>query len=397
MTPAHEEGSGDRPWRGGTCNSHLERTNTMERPTSDEKVSEEDTTMYHVDSLTLRKGMLWSAFALATILAMVVGGCAPAAPATPEGGEGAACTPKEVKDITIGVSFPSLMSPTWQVTEATLKAYQEELGFNLIEVVADNDVNKQQSQIEDLIAKKVDGIIADPIDDKAILAAVTAANTAGVPIHFFDRPPADMAGVASFVGSDNYTFGKDAARVLDEYAKKDGVDLKVLVLIGALTDPNAVNRDKGFREVAKELGMNIVAEVPTDWKPEKALDGVTNALQANPEINAIFIPSDYLLPSVLSALKANNKLVPYGTAGHIMLAQIDGDGNGAKSLQDGYSTVDVAHDPIAWARMPVDNAIAVAQCKTIDPVFNALPGVIGTVDTIKSMGDKFWGNAYAGK
>jgi len=328
---------------------------------------------------------LWVGVALALTTALTISGSALSAED---------CTPKDASDLTIGVSFPSLMSATWQVTEAELKAYQEELGFELVEVVADNDVNKQLSQIEDLIAQNVDGIIVDPIDDKAILSAVMAANDKGVPIHFFDRPPASMDGVASFVGSDNYTFGKDAARVLKEFADKDGVELKVLALIGALTDPNAVNRDNGFREVAAELGIEIVAEVPTDWQPEKALNGVTNALQANPDINAIFIPSDYLLPSVLSALKANEKLVPYGEPGHIMLAQIDGDGNGAKSLQDGFSTVDVAHDPIAWARMPVDNVVTMAACEPIDPVFNALPGVIGTVENIGEMGDAFWGNGY---
>ncbi len=304
------------------------------------------------------------------------------------------CTPRDASDLTIGVSFPSLMSATWQVTEAELKAYQEELGFELVEVVADNDVNKQSGQIEDLVAQGVDGIIVDPIDDKAILTSVFAANEGGVPIHFFDRPPAEMEGVASFVGSDNYTFGKDAARVLKEFADRDGVELKVLALIGALTDPNAVHRDTGFREVAEELGIEIVAEVPTEWQPEKALNGVTNALNADPDINAIFIPSDYLLPSVLSALKTNDRLVPYGEEGHIMLAQIDGDGNGAKSLQDGYSTVDIAHDPIAWARMPVDNVLTLAACEEIDPVFNALPGVVGTVDNILEMGSAFWGNGY---
>jgi ABC-type sugar transport system substrate-binding protein len=299
-----------------------------------------------------------------------------------------------VEDITLGVSFPSLMSGTWQATEQSLLAYQEELGFQLVETVADNDVNKQLSQIEDMIAQGVDAIIVDPIDSKAILSAVDAANEAGIPIILFDRPPTDMEGVAAFVGSDNYAFGQEAARQLKAFADKDGVELKVLVLIGALTDENAVNRNDGFQEAAAELGIEIVSEVPTDWEPQKALDGVTNALQANPEINAIFIPSDYLLPSVLSALKTSDKLVPYGEEGHIMLAQIDGDGNGAKSLQDGYSIVDIAHDPVAWAEMPVDIAITLINGGEVEPVFNALPGVVGTVENIHELGDQFWGNMF---
>ena len=340
---------------------------------------------------------------LTALIMMALSGCAPQAPAGPtdvpkaEVPAADAGAKKAVADITLGVSFPSLMSATWQATEENLKAYQSKLGFKVVQTVADNDVNKQLSQIEDMIAKKVDAIIVDPIDSKAIMSSVAAANAAGIPIILFDRPPSDMKGVASFVGSDNNAFGQEAARQLKAYAEKNKVELKVLVLIGALTDENAKNRNEGFQKVAKELGINMVAEVPTEWKPEKALNGVTNALQANPDINAIFIPSDYLLPSVLSALKTNGKLIKYGQPGHIMLAQIDGDGNGAKSLQDGYSLVDIAHDPVAWAQKPVDNAITLIQGGKVDPVFNALPGVVGTVDNIKELGNGFWGNAYIQK
>ncbi|MEJ7709374.1 MAG: hypothetical protein WKF84_05835 [Pyrinomonadaceae bacterium] len=39
----------------------------------------------------------------------------------------------------------------------------------------------------------------------------------------------------------------------------------------------------------------------------KALAGVTNALQAHPDINFIFTSSDFLFPSIVSALKAAGK------------------------------------------------------------------------------------------
>jgi ABC-type sugar transport system substrate-binding protein len=293
--------------------------------------------------------MLVNIIALLVMIALATSGCTPAAPtdapadAPVDDAADQETGVKAVEDMTLGVSFPSLMSGTWQATEENLKAYQEELGFELIETVADNDVNKQLSQIEDMIAQGVDAIIVDPIDSKAILSAIKAANDAGVPILLFDRPPADMEGVASFVGSDNYAFGQEAARQLNAFAEKNGVELKVLVLIGALTDENAVNRNDGFQEVAEELGIEMVTEVPTDWKTEKALDGVTNAFQA---------------------------------------------------LQDGYSTVDIAHDPVAWAQKPVDNAIILIQGGVVDPVFDALPGVAGTVENILELGNAFWGNAY---
>jgi hypothetical protein len=56
--------------------------------------------------------------------------------------------------------------------------------------------------------------------------------------------------------------------------------------------------------------------------------------------------------------------------------------------------VDIAHDPVAWAEMPVDIAITLVNGGEVDPVFNALEGVVGTVENIHELGDTFWGNMF---
>ncbi len=48
--------------------------------------------------------------------------------------------------------------------------------------------------------------------------------------------------------------------------------------------------------------IEVVARITTEWNQEKAQAGVVNALQANPDISFIFTSSDFLFPSIVSAL-----------------------------------------------------------------------------------------------
>src|SRR5258707_8424505 len=95
-------------------------------------------------------------------------------------------------------------------------------------------------------------------------------------------------------------------------------------MVGALTDANAIGRRDGFLAGAKSCAnIKVVQQLPTNWDPTTALNGVTNAFQAHPEIDAIFDPSDYLLPAVVSALKATKHFYPVGNAKHVAVVPID--------------------------------------------------------------------------
>ena len=82
----------------------------------------------------------------------------------------------------------------------------------------------------------------------------------------------------------------------------------------------------------------MVARIPTEWNQEKALAGVTNALQAHPDIGLIFTSSDFLLPSIASALKGAGRYRKAGEEGHVLLGGFDGDATAWRMLEEGTST-----------------------------------------------------------
>jgi ABC-type sugar transport system substrate-binding protein len=261
--------------------------------------------------------------AVATIVA--VSGCGSAASTT---SPSVAASVAANGPLTIGVSF-DLVNDIRTAELNAIKAAAAERGDTIQFVSADQDAQKQASQIQDLVqSKHVDALIVIAQNNQQIAASIALANTAGVPFIAIDRAVTGSGTVAYQVTGDPVADGKLAAK---EALAQSGTPV-IIQLVGGLTDQNAVGRRDGFTAGITAGGKTVSAEVPTDWDPAKALDGTANALQSNPNVNTIFIPSDYLLPSVQSALDAAGRLKPVGDPKHVFLVTIDGDPNGCKAI-----------------------------------------------------------------
>ena len=245
------------------------------------------------------------------------------------------------KKHTIGVSF-DLLNAIRQAEKSSLQSAAQAAGYSIVFDVADQDAQKQASQIQDLIqTQKVEAVIVIAQDGQQIASSASLAKAHNVPFLAIDRAVADQQNVTFQITGDPVADGKLVAAEFIAAAKT--TPLKVLELVGGLTDQNAVGRRDGFNAaLAGQANITIVSQVPTDWKPEQALDGTSNALQKDPTINAIYSPSDFLLPSVQSALTAANRLAPIGDPKHVFMVTIDGDQNGCKAMQAKTLDADIA-------------------------------------------------------
>jgi len=170
--------------------------------------------------------------------------------------------------------------------------------------------------------------------------------------------------------------------------------LSVLLMVGALTDANAIGRRDGFKAtVTKFPNIHIVQELPTNWDPTTALNGVTNALQAHSDINAIFDPSDYLLPAVVSALKATGHFAPVGDPKHITIVTIDGDNNGCGALKSKWIDADVATVVGDFGPRALDAILAAKKTKSAKTKVVKVPGLTLSQQNFASTQKKVWGCA----
>ncbi|PCJ96290.1 MAG: LacI family transcriptional regulator [Flavobacteriaceae bacterium] len=255
------------------------------------------------------------------------------------------CRPKK-KGVTIGISFETLQTEYWVASMAAIKSECERNGINYIVAVSNGDANRQFEQVNNFISQGVDGIVITPKDAHTIVPIIKAANRASIPIGIYNRLPADHAGEHVAVVADNYEITKSTVRYMGELARASGRKHKAMILIGDLGDINAIYRRDGFNDGIKEFEdvVEVVSRIPTEWNQEKALAGVTNALQANPDISFIFTSSDFLFPSIISALKNADKYHPIGHENHVIFGGFDGDPMAYSLLKEQYLDADGVQD-----------------------------------------------------
>ncbi len=298
------------------------------------------------------------------------------------------------KKLTFGVSMPQLDNDGFKANLVGIQQFASENGIELITTDAKSIADTQMQQIEDFITKDVDAIVMCPIDSGALAAAVQKANEAGIPVAAFDRnvTGVELAGLAE---SDNRAHGAKAAELMAEAAEKSGValaDLKILELQGPLAASSALERSEGFVQRAKELGMNVVLSLPTDFKMDLAYSAILDAYQANPDINAIYVPSDNALYNgVESALLQLDRLKKVGEDGHIIITTVDGGPKGLDGVRNGYIDAIAAQSKLVMSNEAMNLAYKAAIGEAVAENKVRIQPTPVTIDNVDD--ETLWANA----
>ena len=221
---------------------------------------------------------------------------------------------------------------------------------------------------------------------------IRAANAAKIPIVLFNRPADKSDAVSTAVVADNRTLTRDTVAYMIEQARKTGTKHKAMVVLGDLGDINAIGRRDGFEDAVKgnEGIIEVVSRVPSEWNQEKAQAGVANGLQANPDISFIFTSSDFLFPSITSALKAAGRYKKIGEPGHVILGGFDGDATAYQMLKDGYLDATGVQDVYYEAQVSVQALVDRREGKPVADMFLD-PGFVIHQGNLKEMAARMWG------
>ena len=306
----------------------------------------------------------------------------------------AACAPSPDagKKLTVGVSFETLQTEYWVAGFEAIKEELRKRDIEMVDSIADGDANRQLEQVRNFISRKVDGLIIVPKDAKTVIPMIKAANQANIPVVLYNRP-ADQSDARSVaVVADNHAITKATVEHMAVQAKQSGKKYKAMILLGDLGDINAIGRRDGFEEAVKQHAetIEVVARVPTEWNQEKALAGVTNALQAHPDINFIFTSSDFLFPSIVSALRAAGKYRKIGEEGHVLLGGFDGDATAYQMLVDGYLDADGVQDVYFESAAAVQAVLDLKAGKEV-PALIRDPGLVIHQGNLKEAAERMWG------
>lgn len=270
---------------------------------------------------------------------------------------------------TIGFSQSTLANAFFVGMRIGVMKEAEAKGVKVVEANANGDMATQTSQMEDLISQGVNAIIACPIDSEAIVTSEEKCVAAKIPVIYCDRG-SKSGNYNSFIATDNVAMGALAADKIAEYltAKNGSAKGNVVEIQGLMGTSAAKDRGQGFNDqiAAKYPDIKIVASQAGDFDQEKSLNVMTNILQANPEIDAVYGHNDDCTLGAAKAIEAAGKMVKTGEDGHIYIIGIDGIMDALTAIQEGKIDVTIAQDPVGMGQNAVDLAIKILDGETVE-------------------------------
>ena len=237
-----------------------------------------------------RIGRTVATFAAATALLIGASACSTAGGGGGEG-EGPAVdseylvSPKEGA-LTIGFAN-SFAGNAWRTQGIyELQSYVDSNPQDFEELIvtdANNSVDKQISDINDLLAKGVDIILINAASETALNSAVQRAWEQGVLVVSFDGAVSSEHGI--IVNTDNSEFGRIGAEWLAEQMGGTGT---VFTLDGVAGNPVSEARLTAASEALEGAGIEIVGGAATDWDQAKGQAAASDLLAANPDVGGIY-------------------------------------------------------------------------------------------------------------
>lgn len=275
----------------------------------------------------------------------------------------------------LGMKGPGAGNPFWAAVEAGAKAKGTELGVDVIVVAppAESDVQAQITQIEDLIAQKVDGIALAPTDPNALAPVVDAAKAAGIPVVFVDTRGTNEG--VTFIGTNNEV---GAALAADFMCKNLPAGSEVAILQGLISQSTGQARADGSKKGLEACGLKVVAEQTAEWDRAKGLSVTENILAGNPNIKGVFASNDNMALGAVEALKAAAKLKD------VMVVGFDANPDAAASILAGEMTASVAQAPGNIGGYGIQALADLKAGKTLEPWIDT-----GTVLVTKENADKY--------
>jgi ribose transport system substrate-binding protein len=164
----------------------------------------------------------------------------------------------------------------------------------------EDDRAQQIAVVEDMISRRVHGIVLAPLDGRGLQKPVAEAKRAGIPTVIVDSGLAGDDPI-SFIATDNYKGGQLGARRLVEVLGGQGSIILMRVMVGA---ESTMRREQGFLdEIRNHPGIRILSDNQYGGiTTETAYQTGENLLNRFPGVEGVFCPNESTTFGMLRAL-----------------------------------------------------------------------------------------------
>ncbi len=244
----------------------------------------------------------------------------------------------------IGVSLASDDNPFYVAMLKGIREKAKALGYEVSAVSANEDVARQLNGINDLVARKVAGILISPIDAKALCSGYDKAKAAGIPIMSIARGSA-CESQTLHVSVNEVQIGREIAGWI---AKKIGGG-KVAMLAGPAGAQAFQNFARGFEEeIGKHKDIKVAFRHEMLLTRENGLKYAEDALVAHSDLKAIYGANDELGMGAAQAVRQA------GRKQNVVVTGMNGIPPALRAVQRGEMDLTVVLNPVQWGELGVD-------------------------------------------
>ena len=259
---------------------------------------------------------------------------------------------KDAKEIVIAV-IPKVAVPFFDDCNTGAKTAATAAGIQYQWVVPQNTQGSTQVKImEDLIAKKVDGIAISVNEPKSVEGVIKAAMAAGIKVLTFDSDSAN-SGRSMYIGTINKAAG---ATMGESMAKALGGKGEVAIVTGQLGASNLNERIDGIKEaLAKYPDIKIVATEGTEDDLAKAVSVDEAIFRAHPDLKGIFGVSQVGGPSVAKVMATKE----FGDKKNaVKVFAFDDLPDTVKGVKEGFISGIMVQRPVTMGKLAVEHLLA---------------------------------------
>lgn len=290
------------------------------------------------------------------------------------------CGSSQTGGTLIGVAMPTQSLQRWNQDGDNMKKQLEAKGYKVDLQYANNDVNLQIQQIENMISKGCKALVIAAIDGSSLTDVLKKAADQGIKVIAYDRLIMQTPNVDYYATFDNFRVGVLQGTYIEEaLGLKDGKGPYNIELFGGSPDDNnAYFFYDGAMSVLKKYIDNGQLVVPSGqiefekiaiqaWDSARAQARMDNLITAHysggKKLDAILSPNDSIAIGVIASLDNNG----YGSADkpYPIITGQDCDKPNVKAMIQGKQSMSVFKDTRTLASKVVEMVEAMFQGKEV--------------------------------
>lgn len=287
----------------------------------------------------------------------------------------AGCT--EQSSNLVGVAMPTKELQRWNQDGENIKKQLEDAGYDVELQYAENKVDLQVSQIENMITKGVKVLVIASIDGEALKKVLSDAAEEGIQVIAYDRLIKSSGDVDYYATFDNYKVGQIQGEfIVGALGLEGGAGpFNMEAFGGSPDDNNAFVFNQGAMDTLQpyiDNGQLVVNSNQLDmseiaiqgWKPEGAqarMDNLLTAFYADKKLDVVLSPNDSLAQGIVASLKAAG----YGDGEMPVLTGQDCDTTNVKMIIAGEQSMSIFKDTRVLAEKTVEMVDAIMKGETV--------------------------------